>query len=811
MVRPGNFRLGSAVEHQVNRLPLQYLVAAFAGFLATRPLAAQGAPDTTPAVALLNARIYRSPEAAPLDNGVILISGGVITAVGTRTSVKIPPAAKLVDCSGAVIVPGFWNSHVHFTEPHWARSDTLPAAALTAQLQAMLTRYGFVRVLDTGSPLENTLALRRRVDRREVLGPAISTTGPGFVPRGASPFYILPERLPELRSAAGARALVSRRIGDGADAIKLFTGSFAAPTRVVAMPLKIVRAATAEAHRQHRQVMAHPSNDAGVSAALDGGVDILAHTTPDGGPWDARLISRMLRAHLALIPTLKLWTFELSRRGVDSASAQKFVQVAVEQLRAFSRSGGEVLFGTDVGYMTDYDPTDEYRYMERAGMSFRQILAALTTAPARRLGGSKRATGRLVAGMDADLVLLDGDPATDIRALSRVRSVWRQGQVIYPMRYGFVTTLGHDSVSVERIERSAARLVTDGVDRWPFVRRRHTEFDLNQNGTVRHMVMDVRTPNGRSPRERGRRVTADFSSDKVKISVGDSGGVRDTAFATGGAITVPHVSMMYSVIELEVAAALRKAAASGLGPGDSVLFRQFYPDRDVGPSFTLHRGWVHLQPGGKVVLRHDWLSGVGDVTVDGSGRMLSYSGMRSTYKVAVTRTTTPPDIESIGDRLAAAERRTGPQQLSVRDTARATIGAATFSVDYGRPLARGRTLLGNVIAYDRVWRTGANAATQFTTSAPITLAGLSVPAGTYTLWTVPHVNGRVDLIVNQQTGQWGTEYGRAHDLGTGAMKSEILGSPVDEFTIAIEPTDARHGTLVMTWGTFRWTAPIAVQ
>ena len=123
-----------------------------------------------------------------------------------------------------------------------------------------------------------------------------------------------------------------------------------------------------------------------------------------------------------------------------------------------------------------------------------------------------------------------------------------------PERYGFVTTLGNDTVAVERIARSPTRLVTDGVDRWPFVRRRHTEFDLAPDGTIRHMVMDVRTPNGRTPRERGRRVTADFSNDKVSISVRDSSGVRDTSFATGGAITVPHVSMMYSVIELEIAA-----------------------------------------------------------------------------------------------------------------------------------------------------------------------------------------------------------------------------------------------------------------
>jgi hypothetical protein len=379
-----------------------------------------------------------------------------------------------------------------------------------------------------------------------------------------------------------------------------------------------------------------------------------------------------------------------------------------------------------------------------------------------------------------------------------------------PERYGFVATLGHDTVAVERIARSGGRLVADGVDRWPYVRRRHTEFDLNPDGTIRRMVMDVRTPNGRSPGERGRRVTADFSRDRVAISIRDSAGVRDTAFATGGAITVPHVSMMYSVIELEIAAALRKAAADGLASGDSVLFRQFYPDRDVGPSFTMHRGFVIPRDGGRVELRHGWLAGSGDVTVDSSGRMLSYSGRRSTYQVAVARTTDLPDVDSTAARFAAAERATGQRQLSVRDTVRATIGHASFAVDYGRPRARGRTLLGEVIPYDRVWRTGANEATQLTTSAPVTLGGLSLPPGTYSLWTVPHRRG-VELIVNRQTGQWGTGYGRVHDLGRVPMRSASVATPADTFTIAIEPSDARRGMLVMAWGTFRWTAPIVVR
>ncbi len=378
-------------------------------------------------------------------------------------------------------------------------------------------------------------------------------------------------------------------------------------------------------------------------------------------------------------------------------------------------------------------------------------------------------------------------------------------------RYGFVALLGHDTVAVERIARTPDKLVSDEIDRFPALRQRHTELLLAPDGSIRQMVMDVRTPNAPTPRGRGRRVTADFKSDSVRISIRDSSGVKDTAFATGGALTVPHVSMMYSVIELELAAAMARCAAAHVAAGDSIAFRQFYPDRDVGPSCVLHSGFVHPLPGGKVELWHDWLSGIGDATVDSSRRMLTFCGARSTYKVDVKRSAELPDIESIGARFAAAEKGSGGiAPLSVRDTARAKIGDATFSVDYGRPLARGRVLIGNVIEYDYIWRTGANAATQFTTSAPVTIGGLSLHADTYTLWTAPHKNG-VELIVNKQTGQWGTDYDALYDLGSTPMHTETVDTPVEKFTISILPVDARHGTLVMEWGTFRWTAPIAVK
>lgn len=377
-------------------------------------------------------------------------------------------------------------------------------------------------------------------------------------------------------------------------------------------------------------------------------------------------------------------------------------------------------------------------------------------------------------------------------------------------QYSFLTRLGNDTVAVEMVSRSSTSLISDDVDRFPSVKLRHSEFAIAPDGRLTRMVMDIRTPNGATPSERWRRVVAHFTNDSVLVTIRDSSGVTGRNFVTEGALTVPHVSMLYSVIEFEIASAMRRAAASGNSDGSSLRFRQFYPDRDVGPRFVLHRGHVSPKSNGTVELDHDWLAGTGDVTVDSAGRMLTYSGQRTTYKVAVTRSTELPNIAAIGAAFAASEHQAGAKQLSVRDTARGTVGAAMISIDYGRPLARGRVLLGNVIEYDRVWRTGANAATQFTTTAPITVGGLQLAAGTYTLWTAPHPS-RVELIINKQFGQWGTEYDRTQDLGSTNLTPEAVTTPVEELTISVRPTTASQGTLVIEWGTFRWTAPIVAK
>jgi hypothetical protein len=383
------------------------------------------------------------------------------------------------------------------------------------------------------------------------------------------------------------------------------------------------------------------------------------------------------------------------------------------------------------------------------------------------------------------------------------------GPAVPTEQYGFITRLGRDTVAVESVTRRGNMVTTDAVDRFPRVRRRHTEIELRPDGGIRHLVMDIHTPS-EPAEQRERHVVADVTTDSVHVSKRDGTGTITRTFATNGGLAMAHVPQMYSLYELYFAAALQRAAAANKrSAGDTVQMRQFYIDREFD-RFPLHHGVVRIVSDSTAEIDHDWLAGTGAATLDSAHRMLRYSGARTTYLVEVTRLATPPDVRPIADAFETAETKGGMRQLSVRDTVRASIGGSAFTVDYGRPLARGRKLLGDVIPYDQVWRSGANAATQFSTSAPITLGGLAVPAGKYTLWTAPHPNG-VDLIVNRQTGQWGTGYDPAQNLGRTAMTTATLATPVEQFTISIDSTAAKRGTLALAWGPFRWTAPIEVQ
>ncbi len=386
------------------------------------------APAARSSLALVGGTIYTSPDAAPIFDGVVVVAEGKVVTVGPRKEVEIPAGAGTLDCSGLVVTSGFQNSHVHFTEEKWNDAGRQPSGKLAAQLAEMLTRYGFITVVDTASSLENTTALRRRIEAGEVAGPRILTAGEGIYPPNGIPFYLkegagkLPEeslaRLPQPASAEESTAVVHQHIGGGADLTKLFTGSWVARGKVLPMPEEIATAAVVESHRQGKLVLSHPSNLAGLEVALRANVDILAHAIEDTRGMTAEHTRRMREQGMALVPTLKLF------------ARDRFLFDILDEVRDYARSGGLILFGTDVGYLTDYDPSLEYALMESAGLGWREILASLTTHPAARFGEAPR-RGRIGRGMDADLVVLAKDPVTDVRAFADVRYAIRAGQVVY--------------------------------------------------------------------------------------------------------------------------------------------------------------------------------------------------------------------------------------------------------------------------------------------------------------------------------------------------------------------------------------------
>ena len=388
-------------------------------------------------LAIVDARVYAGPDTAPIERCTVLVRDGRIAAVGPSATVAVPAGATVIDGKGRFVTAGFWNSHVHFLALPLREAATRPVAELDAALNTMLTRWGFTTVFDVASPSGSARTLRNRIEAGEVTGPAILTVDAPFFPKDGTPVYVraLLKEIGapsfEVANPDQARARARLQLAAGADGVKLFAGAIVGGgIGVLPMNIDIARAVVAEAHRAGRPAFAHPSDLAGLEVSLASGVDVLAHTTPSSGPWDAALVRRLRAADVALVPTLTLFEAELRREGAPDQVIARFIADAIQQVRAFAAAGGTVLFGTDAGYIDHFDTRLEFELMARAGMDWRQILTSLTTAPAGRFGQGER-RGRIAPGMEADLVLLGTDPAVDVTGFSDVQATIRGGRVIY--------------------------------------------------------------------------------------------------------------------------------------------------------------------------------------------------------------------------------------------------------------------------------------------------------------------------------------------------------------------------------------------
>jgi imidazolonepropionase-like amidohydrolase len=374
-------------------------------------------------LAITRATVYSAPDAPARRDVTVVILHGVIAGVGEHP--RIPKDIETISCQGCVVLAGFWNAHVHFMEPKWNEAANQPAAKLARQMSEMLTHSGFTTVVDTGSDRENTIALRRRVDSGEVLGPRIMTAGFPIFPAHSLPYYLadlpaeLKAKMAQPETAADAVTIVDKNRAAGSDIVKLFTGSIVSPGHITPMQVGIARAAVDEAHRHGQLVFSHSSNLEGTKVAIDAGVDVLAHTPEDTTGIDEAMLRRIIAQHMTIIPTLKLFSRDddiAKIRGLDYR---------------FHQLGGRLVYGTDTGFLPDYDQSEEFRQLMQAGFGFRDVLAMLTTAPAELFHLSQR-EGKVMQGMRGDLTILSEDPASGHpEAFTKVRYTIRGGNVIW--------------------------------------------------------------------------------------------------------------------------------------------------------------------------------------------------------------------------------------------------------------------------------------------------------------------------------------------------------------------------------------------
>lgn len=354
----------------------------------------------------------------------------------------------------------------------------------------------------------------------------------------------------------------------------------------------------------------------------------------------------------------------------------------------------------------------------------------------------------------------------------------------------FVVTIGSDTLAVEKFTRTPDHITGEMVSRSPRTVTRRYSASLNPDGSVQRLEMTSAQPGTQMPAVVA---TSQFTADSVftRVQRGDS----VYTFRVAAAHAFPMVNFSHVFYEQAM------MHARGLR-ADSVGLMLAPVGANQVFAMTVHTE-------GADSMRLSNLAGVQHVATDARGRLMGLNGMESTQKFFVTRLD-DIDVDAFAAEFARRDAaHQGMGALSPRDSVVADVGGAHLAVDYGRPFKRGRVVFGNVVPWGEVWRTGANAATGFTTSRAVQIGGTTVPAGKYTLWSLPTQQGW-SLIVNKQTGQWGTEYDAAQDLARIDMQTRRLAAPVEAFTIKLD-REAQGGVLRLQWDDTEAFVPVVVR
>ncbi|HET8649074.1 MAG TPA: DUF2911 domain-containing protein [Gemmatimonadales bacterium] len=355
----------------------------------------------------------------------------------------------------------------------------------------------------------------------------------------------------------------------------------------------------------------------------------------------------------------------------------------------------------------------------------------------------------------------------------------------------FITRLGQDTVAVERFTRDSGTIRGELIERVPRTRVTQYTAMLGPDGGIVRLDASVRAPLDSSPRPLAT-VTLIMLGDSATQIVQQRDSSRTVRFATTR--TAVPVLDFYGY-------ALYQPYLTRLTAGDSLPIDLIVPGNP-----RPMESWLMRLGGDSVSIG---MFGYPLIAQVKDGRFVSLDGQLTTDKVKVERVA-DVNIATLARQFASRDK-TGQAlgQLSPRDTTTATVAKAELLVDYGRPSVRGRKIFGGIVPWGEVWRTGANAATQFSTSKDLVIGDSTVPAGKYTLWTLPSPE-RTLLIVNRQTGQWGTEYDSTQDLIRIPLHRTLLADPVEQFTITL-PVNNDQATLEFAWDRTRYWVPLRVK
>ena len=351
----------------------------------------------------------------------------------------------------------------------------------------------------------------------------------------------------------------------------------------------------------------------------------------------------------------------------------------------------------------------------------------------------------------------------------------------------FVVLLGRDTLAIEKYTRTADRLEGEQVIRSPRTVHRIYTVTFGPGGVTQRFELVTHNVSG-APGPAETKQWATFQGDSAVTTVPRGDSTRTVRVRVGpGAL--PYLGQSFGLVE-EVARRARTA-----GGGDYATTMLPVGDTEPFPVTVTRRGRDSLT---------FMLGGIGPLRarVDERGTLLGVSGIGGTAQIIVERVT-GLDFGTLGQSFASRSLGT----LSPTDSVQARVAGAALSVRYSRPSTRGRVIFGSVVPWNQVWRTGANEATVFETSADLVIGGTIVPAGKYTLWTIP-ARDRWTLIINRNTGQWGTNYDAKYDFARLDMKVEPLPQPVEQFTIAIDPQGS-GGILKLEWERTRASIPLS--